>query len=306
MLRLERRQSPSRWRERHRNLADANRAWRQEQFADVAWEDDVWRSLRLEEMYHGLCADLGASLPAALSAIVEACANQPAAVPQIAQTITQAGHDTDVATLLTWGRQLEDAIRPGGFEGTASSLTLVLADGLLPDGLRELALRARGRAMYYLDRDAEAIADLDQVLALMPDDSYALAYRGAAHMFLEDTDKALIDLDRAIELDPDNSWAVSMRSEVYRLIAQGNRSSTRGVWHVGPNDVTAPVGKNVGGANLHVSQSNAATAGERKPMDVVRVTRVLSRDITDDLNEQQAASTAKFYEVVRRHPGGRP
>ena len=126
--------------------------------------------------------------------------------------------------------------------------------------------------MYYLDRDAEAIADLDQALALMPDDSYALAYRGAAHMFLDETDKALIDLDSAIELDPDNSWAVSWRSEVYRLIGQGNSSSKRDVWHVGLNDVTASVGKNVGGANLYVSQDKAATVGERKPTDDVRVT----------------------------------
>jgi len=52
MIRLERSQSPTRWRERHQALAEAYRQWRVTAFAEDAWDNAGWLSYRLEEIYH--------------------------------------------------------------------------------------------------------------------------------------------------------------------------------------------------------------------------------------------------------------
>jgi hypothetical protein len=75
MIRLERRQSPTRWRERHQALARAFRMWRLRLSAEDAWSDTSWRDHKLEEMYHLLCADPAKALPDALGEVAYACAH---------------------------------------------------------------------------------------------------------------------------------------------------------------------------------------------------------------------------------------
>ncbi|MCX7361496.1 MAG: tetratricopeptide repeat protein [Alphaproteobacteria bacterium] len=61
---------------------------------------------------------------------------------------------------------------------------------------------------------AAAIADLDQALALEPDDEDALMARGEAYGDFGDVPRALADLDRAIALEPLNSKAYLLRGIV--------------------------------------------------------------------------------------------
>ena len=220
MVRLERRQSPVRWRERHHALAAAYQSWRTGQFPQESWDEPGWRALRLEETYHRLCADPGSALPGALAAVVHACAELPAAAAQWAQAIAQAGLDTDAPTIQACGQRLEDALRLDQHEATAACLDVILSQDRLPDDVLPVALRTRGRALYYLDRDAEALVDLNKAIALTPEDSRALAYRGAAHLWLDRNGEALADLDKAIELDPDYQWAIARRGETYRQMGR--------------------------------------------------------------------------------------
>ncbi len=220
MVRLERRQSPARWRERHRALAAAHQSWRTGQFRLDSWDDPAWRALRLEETYHLLCADPGAGLPGALADIVRACAEHPAAAAQWAQAIVQAGQDADAKAVQACGQRLEEALRLDQGKATAACLDVVLADDRLAEDVLQLALRTRGQALFYLDREAEALVDLDKAVTLAPEDSRALAYRGAACLWLDRSTEALADLDRAIELDPGYEWAIAHRGETYRRMGR--------------------------------------------------------------------------------------
>jgi len=220
MIRLERRQSPVRWKERHRTLAAAYSGWRLDHCPQDAWEDPAWRSLRLEETYHLLCADPGIALDGALGEVVRACASQPAAAAQWAQAITGAGHDADADLPRAVGQRLEEALRLNPEEAMVACLGVVLSEGRLPTDLLALALHARGRALYYLDREEEALTDLNKAIALVPDDSAFLADRGETYRWLGRHEEAFADFDRAIELDPDNAGAIASRGDTYEQMGR--------------------------------------------------------------------------------------
>ena len=217
MVRLERGQSPGRWREHHQALATAYRSWRTERFPRDSWDDSAWHALLLEETYHLLCAGPSPNLPLALSNLVRACAERQSSAAQFAQAIAQAGEDTDTQTVRACGQRLEEALRRDEDNAAiVACLDVVLAENDLPADVLGLALRNRGRALYYLDRDPEALADLNRAVTLAPEDAKALAYRGAVQLWLDHFAEALEDLDRAIQLHPDDGWAIGRRGMTYQ------------------------------------------------------------------------------------------
>ncbi len=260
MIRLERGQSPSRWRERHTALARAYRQWRADSFTEDSWDDPGWLADRLEEAYHSLCADPAGELYSALAELPAALELGRTTASKWAQMLLQAGADRDAAAVLTWGRRLEEALRGSDDEAQVACLTLLLRDYRLTGKAKIDALRTRGRALYFLDRDDEAIADLtaalevdpadtrtlcfrgdcyqwlgrsadaladyDQVIELDPDYSYGFGSRGRTYLRLGRRDEAISDFSRAIELDPDYRWAIASRGQVYRQAGQYDRAIT--------------------------------------------------------------------------------
>jgi hypothetical protein len=216
MIRLERGQSPSRWRERHRTLAAAYRQWSLQASAQESWDDVSWRACKLEETYHLLCADPTGALPAALSQVTFACAHQVAAAGQWVQMMAQAGGDSDSATIRSWGQRLEQSLRGNPDQAVVTSLSILLREGGIAETAIPVALRTRGWALYLLDREQEALADFDQAISLAPDDERALAYRGDTYRWLGRYEEALADLSRAIDLNPDYARAIAWRGETYR------------------------------------------------------------------------------------------
>jgi hypothetical protein len=132
MIRLERSQSPTRWRERHEALAAAYRQWLVTAFAEDSWDDPGWLAYRLEEAYHLLCADPAGQLSVALTEIVYALDMGLTAAAKWAQMILQAGGDSNAAAVLTWGRRLEGVLRGSDNDARVSCLTLLLQDTKLP------------------------------------------------------------------------------------------------------------------------------------------------------------------------------
>ena len=221
MVRLERGQSPGRWREHHQALAAAYHAWRIERFPRDSWDDPAWRALLLEETYHLVCAAPGPSRALALSNFVRACAERRSSAARFAQAITQAGEDTDAGTVQACGQRLEGALRQdGGNAAMVACLDIILAETDLPANVLPLALRTRGRALYFLDRETEALPDLTKAITLAPEDAKALAYRGDAHLWLEHFVEALEDFDRAIQLNPSDELAIASRGETYQRMGR--------------------------------------------------------------------------------------
>jgi tetratricopeptide (TPR) repeat protein len=216
MIRLARGQSPTRWRQQHRSLADQHQAWRREIGEQDAWSDPVWREHRLEETYHRLCADGARSLPDALSGIVQAGSESDAVRGQWAQMLTQAGTDADAATVRDWGERLESALLT--VDAEVAFFNLLAGSTVLPAAARAEALRCRARAHRNLGRYDEALADFNRAIELNPDRARVIADRGETYRLAGRFDEALADFNRAIELDPDYTWAIASRGQTYQAL----------------------------------------------------------------------------------------
>ncbi len=186
MIRLARGQSPTRWRQQHRSLADQHQAWRRE-----IGEQDAW------------------------SGIVQAGSESDAVRGQWAQMLTQAGTDADAATVRDWGERLESALLT--VDAEVAFFNLLAGSTVLPAAARAEALRCRARAHRNLGRYDEALADFNRAIELNPDRARVIADRGETYQALRRFDEALADFARAIELDPDRDWVIADRGETYRL-----------------------------------------------------------------------------------------
>jgi tetratricopeptide (TPR) repeat protein len=218
MIRLERSQSPARWRERHQALAAAHQTWASQVSAEDAWADPRWRDLRLEAAYHLLCSDPSAELTGVLTGLAYALDQGRAVAVQWAQMIAQAGGDTGAAVISDWGQRLDESLSGTDAQATFSCADLLLRQSAIAVSAVPFALRLRGRALYLLDRDEEALADLDRAIKLTPGDKYALTYRGEARTWAGRHGEALADFDQAIGLDPGYSRTLAGRGETYRLM----------------------------------------------------------------------------------------
>ncbi|MEU6179392.1 tetratricopeptide repeat protein [Streptomyces coeruleorubidus] len=216
MLRAERSRSPRGWAERQRRLARTFGGWREEAGADgdEPWADETWRTLRLAEVYHLLCAGERDALPRALRDFVHACDAGASVAVQWARVLVDAGQDADAAAVAGWGTELTAALDA---EGITSALGLLLRRAVLdaPAQARARVVRGdelRGQAAY-----TQALAEYDRAVTLDPDLAVAYRQRAGIRRELGDDDAAIADLDRAVALEPDNSWYVALRGEHHRL-----------------------------------------------------------------------------------------
>lgn len=121
----------------------------------------------------------------------------------------------------------------------AATLALALSPGdvdLLVD---------RATAALGLDRDADAVADLDHALRLDPRRVEALVLRGAAYRHMDQLDRARDDIDHALALDPDNPDALLERG-ILRQRA-GDPAGARDDWQqtirLDPNGTAADLAR---------------------------------------------------------------
>jgi tetratricopeptide (TPR) repeat protein len=253
MLRMQRHQSPLRWKEQHTRLADAFRQRRSHLEEDVPpadgwWEDERWRNYRLQESYHRLCADHRTALPHALRELLDAHDHDITTLRRWAQTLTRAGQDTDAPAVRNWGQELMAALespRPG-----ITALTLLLSRGGLDRSGKCLAyilrsweyrgvndyehalidcttalelepiaraFRGRGETCRLAGRYEEALADFNRAVELEPGVAWAIESRGQTYQSLGRYEEALTDLNRAVELEPDSPWIIASRGQTYRL-----------------------------------------------------------------------------------------
>ncbi len=226
MIRLERSQSPVRWRGLHQALAAAYQAWGAKLSPDEAWADPRWRDLTLEAAYHRLCSDPPRELAGALAGLACALDQGRPAAGQWAQMIAQAGDDMGAASISDWGKRLDESLSGTDVQAIFSCADLLLRQPAIASSALPLALRLRGRALYLLDRYEEALADLDRAIELGPDDKYALTYRGEVRTWIGRHGEALADLDQAIALDPDYSRAPASRGETYQLMGRYDEAVT--------------------------------------------------------------------------------
>lgn len=76
-------------------------------------------------------------------------------------------------------------------------------------------INTRAFARLKLGQTAEALKDLDQVIAVMPDKPDFLVMRAQCNLKLTNIDKAIDDLTAALKIDPANMSALALRANCY-------------------------------------------------------------------------------------------
>ncbi|MGW0422554.1 tetratricopeptide repeat protein [Streptomyces sp. NPDC003015] len=223
MLRLERRRSRTEWTTRHRRLAEAFAEWREDagfgRSTEELWADEEWCELRLEEMYHLLCARPPAALAEALRGFVVACREDEVVARRWARMLEEAGDAADHAVLREWGRSLAATLADEEGGVTRATDLLLARPGLDPAGRAEAHV-LRGRDLRNRQEYAQALEEYDRAVELDPLQPRAHYGRGLTHQLLEDYPAALAALDRAVELAPDTGWILAERAETYRLASR--------------------------------------------------------------------------------------
>ncbi|WP_326667397.1 tetratricopeptide repeat protein [Streptomyces canus] len=223
MLRLERRRSRTEWTTRQRRLAEAFAEWREDaefdRRAEELWTDEEWWELRLEEVYHLLCARPPVALAEALRGFVVACREDEVVARRWTRMLEEAGDAADNAVLREWGRSLAAALGDEENGVTRATDLLLTRPGLDPAGRAE-AHALRGRDLRNRQEYAQALEEYDRALELDPEQPLAHYGRGVTHQLLEDYPAALAALDRAAELAPDSGWILAERAETYRLASR--------------------------------------------------------------------------------------
>lgn len=223
MLGVQRTGSPQRWTACHQRLAEAIGA-RREAAAEAVparrlWSGERWRELRLEESYHLLCARPGAALAQMLRDGVDACDAGPAVARRWATTLAEAGQDADDEPLRRWGADGLAALADEQ-AGVQRLLALLLSRGGLSAEGRAGAHVVRARELRHDGRHAQALAELDQAIALDPGRVRAYYSRSVVRNALDGPAAALPDLDRACELAPDDAYYLGYRGDIYRRLGR--------------------------------------------------------------------------------------
>jgi tetratricopeptide (TPR) repeat protein len=257
MLRLQRTQSPTRWRAAHELLAGAFRTWRAKREevvqAGERWGDAIWREHRSNETYHRLCADPRGALPQALTEVADACEHGSGTARRWAQLIAQAGRDTADEELAAWGDRLTAASRDdastaltvldtlldhagansvgqlrsrvvrGNLHWRAEQFGQALADftaALAMDPQHGDALVGRALTHQHMGNVEDALADLNQAICSRPNRAWDHVLRGRLNVMAGRSAEALADFDRALELDPEQDWALASRAELHSAEAR--------------------------------------------------------------------------------------
>ncbi|MCX5434668.1 tetratricopeptide repeat protein (plasmid) [Streptomyces sp. NBC_00257] len=223
MLRLQRNQSPERWREQHTRLAGAYQLRRREiegrTGSDEAnWDDECWRAARVHETYHHLCADTRAALPEALGELVSAYRHGLTTLRHWVDVVARAGEDTETTATTEAGQRLRAALNEP--DPPIAALTVLLSHTILGSPSRALAYALRGRQHRKAKRYAQATADYDRAIELGLAGDLAHYGRGLVHLDACQYQEALADFTRAIEADPANPANLTQRAWTHTVLGE--------------------------------------------------------------------------------------
>ena len=125
--------------------------------------------------------------------------------------------------------------------------------------------RSRGIAKSVLDRDEEAIADLDEALRLNPEDAFAHRWRGIAKSALDRREEAISDFDEALRLNPEDASAY--RRGIAKSVLDRDEEAIRILTkRLNPEDAFAPL-RGIAKSALEALSSDGRSAPPGRPID---------------------------------------
>lgn len=247
MLRVQRNQSPQRWRELHTRLAEFWAGRRAETESalheDDFWGDEQWRTRRRTETYHLLCADPQGALPQALRHAVYCLDGRVSEIHRWAETLIRAGTDTGSEPVQSWGQRLLDALAGPEAEADADhpeyrallrAARLFLAQAPLGDDSRALALVACGVYRRETGDPRGALGDVKLALGIAPDRGRVHEEIGHTYHALNLLEEAESAYTRALELSDETTQPVTTAR---LLITRGACRNLLGRWEAVVEDL---------------------------------------------------------------------
>ncbi|MEH1951707.1 MAG: tetratricopeptide repeat protein [Nostoc sp.] len=225
MLRHKRLSSPQGWAEIHSKLAEYYDSLRNDLQLDEEnkQRDLSWQSHTLNVSYHNLCQSPQRNLSVCLNQFLAALKNQHKFAQQWAETMLQAGKDTDSSEVQRWGEQLANGLKAyeeNLYQVTLEMFTAVLQNSRIEVKWQPIALCWRGETYRLMERYTEALQDFDRAIELDPKYEWAIASRGFTYRLMERYTEALQNFDRAIELDLKSAWAIAGRGQTYKSMGR--------------------------------------------------------------------------------------
>jgi len=221
MLRHKRLSSPQGWADIHGKLAEYYDSLRNDLQLDEEnkQRDPSWQTHTLNVSYHNLCRSPQRNLSLCLNQFLAALKNQHKFAQQCAETMLQAGKDTDSSEVQRWGEQLANGLKAyeeNLYQITLEMFTAVLQNSKIEVKWQPIALYWRGETYRLMERYTEALQDFDRAIELDPKYDWAIASRGFTYRLMKHYTEALQDFNRAIELDPKSAWAIAGRGQTYK------------------------------------------------------------------------------------------
>ena len=220
VLRHKRHESPKRWVNLHRHLAEYYENLRDSLGLDkeTGRKNETWQGHALEALYHRLCQTPQTQLPEALGGFLSALETRRTFAYHLASVINDAGEDSGSPFVQEWGQRLAKGLEyyeKTRYQEALKAFTTLPEEAGLGERWRAVAFAIRGEIYRRMSCHEEALADFSRALELDPDLSRATAGRGVIYYQMKCYEEALVDFDRTLETSPDMVWAIVSRAKVY-------------------------------------------------------------------------------------------
>lgn len=225
MVRYKRQRSVMEWVALHGKLAQLYQQLCEVQGLDAvnSQHNLTWQTYQLEQLYHQLCQAPQKYLQTALLEFLAAFKRQPMTAHRWAETIRQAGEETEFDELTHWGEQMVRGVAAYNQANPTDAIALfttLLKQGNLDPEWQAKVLHWRGNLYRQTQQYTDALSDLQEAVRLMPQVAEYYRDRGLVYLLNGQFASAFSDLDRAIELNPQDARAIAYRGSVYQV--QGN------------------------------------------------------------------------------------
>ncbi|MCK6559292.1 AAA family ATPase [candidate division KSB1 bacterium] len=188
-----------------------------------AYENDHWRKLECERVYHAVCAQPDRNFSEVASAFLHASRWRWKFSENIARVCLQAGSDAGSSALYRNGEVLiaiyQNHNNDRHSEVIEKLRVLELQHNLTPTARCEIHA-LRGESYRLTNQHERALIELDHAITLDEKYTWTIASRGETYRKVGKHEQAIDDFSRVIQLDEKYAWAFAHRGETYRLMAQ--------------------------------------------------------------------------------------